>query len=372
MGRFKENLLFLLGFKKKEVAEIKDFKPEVIVMVPAFNEEKTIKDTIISIQNQTYPIKEIIVVDDSSTDKTSEIASSLGAKVIRTPFNTGTKAQAQNYGLKFIEKTDVLVTVDADTVLEKNAIERILPALKNEKVISACGLVIPQKVKTFWERIRLIQYLIYIPLAKGVQDYWETPLVSSGCFSAFNFELLKKLGGFPHETFVEDMALSWKALLEGYKIKVIKEAICYPKDPDFWKIYRKQLLRWDRGFLQCFSLYRKELRKNRRLQFFVYWYFLSSLLSPLFWSILIYSVYTLVNSRSLTNIYSWLGFLYVLEMGINLGYTVFYGKKLKILGKALSSFLCYLFSGIFDSYLFWESLIREWVIKSKMVWEKGH
>ena len=372
MRRFWKVFRFLLGFKKEAKMDFKDFRPEVIVMIPAFNEEKTIAETIKSIQNQTYPIKEIIVIDDFSTDKTGEIARSLGVKVIRTPYNTGTKAQAQNYGLKFIEDTDILVTVDADTILAKDAIEKILPSLKDPKMISACGFVVPQKVETFWERIRLIQYIIYIPLAKGTQDYWGTPLVSSGCFSAFNFKLLKELGGFPLKTFVEDMALSWQALLKGYKIKLVKEAICYPKDPDFWPVYRRQMLRWDRGFLQCLALYRKDLKQNPKLLFFVYWYFLTGLLSPLLWGTLIYSLYSLIVFRSLTNIFSFLGAAYLVEMTINLFYTIYYGKKLNILKQAISSFPCYLLSGFFDCYLFWESFVREWIIKSKMVWEKGH
>jgi len=373
MERWKDYLIFLLGLKKEETKEkLEKFFPEVIVMIPAYNEEKTIKDTIISIKNQSYPIKEIIVIDDSSTDNTFQIAQSLGVRVIRTPKNTGTKAQAQNYGLKFIENTDVLVTVDADTILESKAIEKIIYALKDKKVISACGFVIPQKIETFWERVRLIQYLIYIPLAKKTQEYWKVPLVSSGCFSAFNFEILKKLGGFPSETFVEDMALSWQALIEGYNIKVVPEAICYPKDPNVWSVYRRQLLRWNRGFLQCLRFHRKKILKNKRLAFFAYWYLINGLLSPFFWSIMIYSLYQLIFYRSLTTIYSWIGIFFILEIGLNFFYALFYGKKTKLTKKVLSSFPLYLVSGIFDLYLFWEAVIGEWMLKSKMVWEKGH
>ncbi|MFM2374784.1 MAG: hypothetical protein RLZZ234_779, partial [Candidatus Parcubacteria bacterium] len=75
-------------------------QPTVTVLVPAYNEEASIAKTIESILAQTYPVAEIIVIDDHSSDRTSEIASSFpGVVVVRTAKNQGTKAQAQNYVL---------------------------------------------------------------------------------------------------------------------------------------------------------------------------------------------------------------------------------------------------------------------------------
>jgi glycosyltransferase involved in cell wall biosynthesis len=99
----------------KEVGSMKN--PTVTVLIPAYNEEKTIADTINSIRQQTYPnVVQILVVDDSSTDKTEEIAKECGAEVIRTPSNSGTKAQAQNFALPYL-KGVLTATIDADTIL---------------------------------------------------------------------------------------------------------------------------------------------------------------------------------------------------------------------------------------------------------------
>lgn len=67
------------------------------VIIPAYNEESSISDTVKSLQKQTMPPKRIIVVDDFSTDNTGEIARALGVEVIRPPENTGSKAGAQNF-----------------------------------------------------------------------------------------------------------------------------------------------------------------------------------------------------------------------------------------------------------------------------------
>src|SRR5262245_58014683 len=70
---------------------------KITVIVPAYNEAASIADTIKSIQNQTLPPDEIIIVDDCSTDGTGDLARSFGVKVVTPPSNTGSKAGAQTY-----------------------------------------------------------------------------------------------------------------------------------------------------------------------------------------------------------------------------------------------------------------------------------
>src|SRR5262245_29322954 len=73
------------------------------VIVPAYNEAGSIADTIASIRAQTVPVAEILVADDCSTDDTAEIARRCGARVVRPPCNTGSKAGAQTFALQFVE-----------------------------------------------------------------------------------------------------------------------------------------------------------------------------------------------------------------------------------------------------------------------------
>lgn len=372
MKRIFRVFLFLIGKKPKE--KNREYRPKVSVLIPAFNEETTIRKTIESIKSQTYPVEEIIVVDDASTDRTGEIAQNLGAKVVRTPKNSGTKAKAQNFGLQFVNG-EVVVTVDADTILAPNAIEKILPALSDGETISACGFVLPQQRKTFWERARTVQYLYFIGLNKKAQAHWGVPLVSSGCFSAFNVKLLKEIGGFPEGTIVEDMVLTWRAYLAKKKVKLVPDAVCYPKDPENWKQYKSQMLRWNRGFLQSISYFKFSLFKEPRLAFFVFWYLLSGMVNPFLWIYLLWyglQIPRLNNSNS-TILFFLLFFGLIFEILVVFVVTLFNARKFGMTKEAILNYPFYWLISPIDAYLWLVAFFKEWVLKQKLVvWEKGH
>ena len=374
MQRFIDFFLFLIGIRRKKRNTENNFHPTVSILIPAYNEEDTIKDTLLSVLTQSYQVDEVIVIDDCSTDRTGEIAKSLGVKVVRLSKNSGTKSKAQNYGLQFV-RTDLVVTIDADTMLDNKAIEFIISAMDEKDVLSACGFVIPQKITTFWEKCRLIQYLYYISLNKSAQSHWQVPLVSSGCFSIFDTKLLKKMGGFPEGTIVEDMALTWKALIAKKKIKFISKAICFPKDPSNWQQYKAQVMRWNRGFLQCIKEYKISLIKNPRLSLFVVWYLLSGFAQPLFLGFFVWYIYWFFSTSA------YLGGMFfillfsglLLEMFIVLCFIILAGIRYKHFRIALSSFPYYWLIGPIDAYLFINSVIQEWVLGKKLeTWEKGH
>src|SRR5205809_6696858 len=91
-------------------------RPGLTVIVPAFNEAEHVADTIRSLQSQSVPPREIIVVDDGSTDGTGEVARALGVMVLRPERNTGSKAYAQNHGLPR-DQTEATMGLDADTTV---------------------------------------------------------------------------------------------------------------------------------------------------------------------------------------------------------------------------------------------------------------
>ena len=219
------------------------------VMIPAYNEAESIVDTVRSIQNQTIPPDEIIVIDDCSSDNTSELAAGAGATVLRLPKNSGTKAGAQNYALAQIQ-TPYVMAVDADTTLEANAIELLLAAIREPNISAACGFVIPRHVKTIWERGRYMEYLFAFTFYKPIQDFYDHPLISSGCFSIYRTEHLKANGGWSTRTMAEDMDLTWSFYQAGRGVRFVPEAVCYPIEPHDRVLMGKQLKRWSHGFLQ--------------------------------------------------------------------------------------------------------------------------
>src|SRR3989344_4442932 len=140
-----------------EIFSPKQAANNLTIIVPAYNEEASVSDTVKSLLNQTTPPKEVIVIDDCSTDNTAEVARTAGARVIKPPQNTGTKAGAQNYALSLVE-TEFVMAIDADTTIAPDGVEKLIKAMEEDRVVAACGSVIPRHKNTIWERGRYIEY----------------------------------------------------------------------------------------------------------------------------------------------------------------------------------------------------------------------
>jgi len=230
----------------------------VTVLVPAYNEEATLADTLISLLTQSVAPAQIIVVDDCSTDDTSLVAARLGVEVIRPPRNTGSKAGAQTFALRYVN-TPFVLAIDADTTLAPNAIELLMPAFDEPGVVAACGSVIPRRVTSIWERGRYVEYLFAFTFYKRVQEAWGAPLIASGCFSMYRAEALRAAGGWSTRTLAEDMDLTWTFYEGGGKVRFIPEAVSYPIEPHNFHFLGNQLRRWSHGFVQNVRLHRKGL-----------------------------------------------------------------------------------------------------------------
>jgi len=224
------------------------------VIVPAYNEAGSIADTLRSLHAQTVRPEEIIVVDDCSTDGTSAVARSFGVRVVTPPANTGSKAGAQNFALNSVA-TRYTMAIDADTTLAPDAIAKLLEALEKPGVAAACGFVIPRNVSTIWERGRYIEYLFAFTFYKQVQEYYEKPLISSGCFSAYRTDSLIAHRGWGTRTLAEDMDLTWSLYLSGEKVRFVPAAVCYPIEPHTFRFMSRQLKRWSHGFVQNVQLH---------------------------------------------------------------------------------------------------------------------
>jgi cellulose synthase/poly-beta-1,6-N-acetylglucosamine synthase-like glycosyltransferase len=256
------------------------------VIIPAYNEAGSIADTIRSLREQTRPPREIIAVDDCSTDATAEVAEACGVTVVRPPQNTGSKAGAQTFALGRV-RTEKVMAIDADTTLAPDAIERLLPAFDDPEVSAACGSVLPRFVKTIWERGRYVEYLLAFGFFKRIQDHYGKPLISSGCFSIYRTAELRKLGGWSTRTMAEDMDLTWTAYAAGRKVRFLPEAVSYPIEPHDFAFISKQLRRWSHGFIQNVRLHKRALLRLGYLRSTVAVAFWDALLASLAYLVLI-------------------------------------------------------------------------------------
>ncbi len=346
----------------------------VVVIVPAFNEAATIEDTVRSLLRQTRLPDQVLVVDDFSRDDTGPLATRCAATVIRTPTNTGTKAQAQNAALPYaharrrdggFEPADIVLTVDADTILAPDALEKILAAFADPAVVAACGFVLPQRVRTSWERGRFIEYLFGLTFYKSIQNRAGAVVVCSGCFSAFRLATLQRYGGFKRRTWAEDMDLTWELHAHGEKVVYVPEAVCYPLDPPTWRVYRQQVNRWAVAFYQNVRLHRKALRGRPLLQMLVAVALLDILVAPLYVAGLFLSAYYW-GARGV-------GTLVGIDALLMAGPLLLGAVRRHRVRDALLSFPFVYVNRVANLWISWQALIRVWVLgDTGKVWEKGH
>ena len=334
------------------------------VIVPAFNEAKSIADTIHSLKAQILQAEEIIVVDDFSTDGTGDIARACGVTVIRPPRNTGSKAGAQNFALDSVN-TEFTMAIDADTVLAPDAIEKLMPALNDSKVAAACGLVLPRHVRTLWERGRYIEYLFAFSFFKVIQNHYERPLISSGCFSAYRTQTLKAHGGWNTRTMAEDMDLTWTFYQAGYGVKFVPEAVCYPIEPHNYHFMGKQLRRWSHGFIQNVRLHWRGIMEDP---------FLRSTVAVALWDASIASLAFLLLLPLLAIFVSPLFLLgYIIDFPIIVVPVVYKAFTRGETLRALASIPCFFVLRWVNGLFMFRALWAEVVLKRPlMVYEKGH
>lgn len=234
------------------------------IVIPAHNEEDCLDDTLEACLNQTVPAERIVVVDDGSTDGTgSTIRSYHGVEIIDKLPPTGCKAKAQNLAINSCD-TDLVLTIDADTVIKPDFIEEIKKPFADPDVMVAAGFVNTKFTHTMMERGRRIEYLYGFHFFRPIQNAAGTPMVCSGCCSAFRREPLVARGGFPSGTVAEDMDYTWTQLTAGEKAVYATKAECVVEDPSTPKLYRIQTHRWMSGFFQNIrkhglSLWRKPM-----------------------------------------------------------------------------------------------------------------
>lgn len=337
----------------------------VTVIIPAYNEVEHLERTVRSLQHQTYPADEIIVIDDCSTDGTGEIATKMGVKVLRPPQNTGSKARAQNYALSYIN-TGLIVAIDADTSIQDNALEEMVKAMGNRDVSAACSFVLPGVVKTIWERGRFIEYMFAFTFYKEIQEWYGKPLICSGCFSMYRTDKLKAFGGWPTRTLAEDMDLTWTYYSKGEHVTFINEAYCYPIEPHDYKFLHKQLKRWSHGFVQNVILHWNDLLHIPVLREQV----LVGLSDAIFTGVLylLFPVLFIIAGAPLLIAYLYLSDWFFVAIPV-----LWKGYKLKLFRKCLTSLPFYFILRIVNSLHFFEALISELIFnKSLKTYEKGH
>jgi len=233
---------------KRKNQSLKIF-PRISLIVPAFNEAKTIQSCVQSLQELNYPNYEVIVVDDGSTDNTFEEASRCtGVKIIRQE-NQG-KPKALNNGIN-ASTGEIIVTVDADTTIDKDALGQIAKRFSsNEKLGAVAGNVKVNPERKIINAVQSAEYATGINLIRKGQSVLGCVMIVPGPIAALKREAVEKVGCFSDDTFAEDFDITAKILKAGYRVEYEEKSLAYTDAPKNTEDLIKQRRRWYRGMMQ--------------------------------------------------------------------------------------------------------------------------
>ncbi|MBI2047104.1 glycosyltransferase family 2 protein [Candidatus Pacearchaeota archaeon] len=250
----------------------------VSVVTPAYNEEGSIEGTIRAVFDSDYPIKEMIVVDDGSKDRTKAIVGELmkrykNLKLISK--NNSGKADSLNRGLK-IAKGELIAVIDSDSYPEKDAIGKMIGFFNDSNVGAVtCSILVKHK-NMFIEKLQGMEYAIIAwtrKLLGYIEGIWATP----GPLSIYRASALKKAGGFDTTNLTEDIEVTWNIISKGYKVEMCLPARVYSIAPKKTRYWIKQRIRWDIGGIQCMNKYKSLFLKRGMLGFFILPFFTLSM-----------------------------------------------------------------------------------------------
>ncbi len=292
-------LSFIQGEKKETPLYTDKELPNVSVIIPAYNEEKSIARTIRSISKSDYPDFEVIVIDDGSKDNTLKIAKKTSKKLkqnirVFTKKNGG-KATALNLGLKKA-KGKIVFSMDADTFVHEKSMKRMVRYFKDPKIMSVTPAMMIHDPKSILQRVQHMEYILGLFLRKTFA-YLDSIYIAPGAFSAYRKSFFDKHGGYDEENITEDLEMALRIQSKGYRTENCPNAPAYTIAPSKFKELLVQRRRWYFGLIKNTLDYRKIFsKKYGDLGMFV---------MPIAWISIIFAVFTTsyLFIRTLVNVY---------------------------------------------------------------------
>lgn len=250
-----------LSLEKKRLGKKIERFPTVTIIVPCFNEEKTLNNTIRSLLNLDYPRNKlsVIAVNDGSTDGTGrELARfKKHPQVSILSKKNGGKHTALNLALENV-KSDLVGCLDADSFVNSDALKKIVPFFDDMSIMA-----VAPSIKVF-EPHSILQYIQKIEYSWGIflrcmLSSLGALYVTPGPFSIFRTQVFHELGGYRHGHQTEDLEIAMRMQKHRYKIVNSHGAHVYTVAPSRFSGLYKQRVRWTYGFLNNVVDYREML-----------------------------------------------------------------------------------------------------------------
>ncbi len=275
-------LLATLALRPAALKEDPENWPGLSVLVAAYQGEGLIADTLQNLAELAYPGEiEVIVIDDGSKDATFAQAQAcqpmfaghprFSLRVERMARNSG-KAQALNHGLA-IASHSLIVTIDADTLLEAGSLNSVvahLYASPPQTAAIAGAILLANPMDSWATRAQQWDYFHGISAVKRMQGIFNGTLVAQGAFSLYRRDALEQAGGWP-DTVGEDIVLTWSFLRRGYTVRHAEDAVAWTHAPQSWGALSRQRKRWARGMIEALAIHHNLLVKPRLSTMFIYW-----------------------------------------------------------------------------------------------------
>jgi cellulose synthase/poly-beta-1,6-N-acetylglucosamine synthase-like glycosyltransferase/peptidoglycan/xylan/chitin deacetylase (PgdA/CDA1 family)/spore germination protein YaaH len=233
------------------------YKPRVAVLIPAYNEEKVIARTIRAALRSSYSNLRVIVIDDGSTDRTLQVAREVyadevasGRVTILTKPNSG-KAEALNFGLQHLTDEEVFVGIDADTVIAREAISRLVPHFLDPNVGAIAGNAKVGNRVNLWTRWQALEYITSQNFERRALNVLGAVSVVPGAIGAWRTSAVREAGGYHTDTVAEDADLTMAILRLGYRVEYEDLALAYTEAPASANALMRQRFRWSFGILQA-------------------------------------------------------------------------------------------------------------------------
>jgi len=291
-----------------------DHLPRVSVVVPAYNEELGIVAAVESLAASDYPGLEIIVVDDGSSDATSERVLALDLPNVRLiqQANAG-KPAALNTGVASA-RHDILVLVDGDTVFEPSAMRALVAPFADPEVGAVSGNTKVGNRRGLLGRWQHIEYVIGFNLDRRMFDVLRCMPTVPGAIGAFRRETLASVGGVSDDTLAEDTDLTMSICRAGWRVVYAPEARAWTEAPASLGQLWRQRYRWCYGTMQAMWKHRGAVLESgaagklgrRGLPYLLAFQVLLPLLAPL---IDVAALYSIIFVPTPTIAYVWLAFL---------------------------------------------------------------
>lgn len=281
----------------------------VSIVLIGHNEEAALEACVKSLREQSFDRFEIIIVSDGSSDRMLSVAKrlvsqGLAERALSTDLRGG-KSSGINLALNFA-CGDIVVNVDCDCSFDRYALEYLLEPFSDPDVGAVCGDIVPRNtgmglVAQFQE----IEYLQSIAIGKRVANVFNQVVCASGAFSAFRRTALEEIGGFDVGG-GEDLDITIRLRLKGWRIAFAAEALCYTDVPSTVSQFIRQRLRWERDAIwiryrkhgRLMNPFSRDFHATETLHQWDYFFFniLGAIIFPIYLTLLYlqYGVFSLV------------------------------------------------------------------------------